>query len=65
VGMRLLEGVDEASFRHRYGVSFWDVYQAAIADLLDRGLVKYTEGRLRVTARGLFLENQVSQAFLR
>ena len=65
VGMRLLSGVDDAAFRRRYQVSYWDVYGKAIEDLLNRGLVEFTEGSLRVTERGLFLENQVSGAFLR
>ena len=65
VGMRLLEGVKEAWFRRRYQVSYWDLYGEAIRDLLKRGLVDYSEGYLQVTERGLFLENQVSSAFLR
>lgn len=65
VGMRLLAGVDEVDFRRRYQVSFWDVYKEAIEELLDRGLVEYREKNLRVTRQGLYLENQVSGAFLR
>jgi oxygen-independent coproporphyrinogen-3 oxidase len=65
VGMRLLRGIDERAFRSRYQVGFSDLYREAIEDLLARGLVEYTEGRLRVTYQGLFLENQVSGAFLR
>ncbi|NLL42849.1 MAG: radical SAM family heme chaperone HemW [Firmicutes bacterium] len=65
VGMRLLAGVDEASFCRRYGISFWELYQPAINDLLARGLVEWDGAKLRVTRLGLFLENQVSAAFLR
>ncbi|MCK9526874.1 MAG: radical SAM family heme chaperone HemW [Limnochordia bacterium] len=65
VGMRLLQGVDEAWFYRRYEVSFWDLYREAIEDLLARGLVQHKEGCLRVTEQGLRLENQVSVAFLR
>ena len=65
VGMRLLAGVSEESFRLRYGVSYFDVYPEQIADLMARGLVEHTDGHLRVTKRGLFLENLVSGAFLR
>ena len=65
VGMRLLEGVAEEYFRLRFKVSYRDVYQEAIDELAARGLVEQVEGRLRVTERGLLLENQVSAAFLR
>lgn len=64
VGMRLLQGVNEADFRQRYGVSFLEVYKKPIKGLIKKGLVEYSGGFLRVTKRGLFLENQVSSAFL-
>ncbi len=65
VGMRLLDGVNELAFRKRYQVSYWDVYGETIEDLLARGLVEYNGEALRVTRQGLYLENQVSGAFLR
>lgn len=65
VGLRLLQGVSEADFQKRYQVSFWDVYAREIQGLLLRGLLEYAAGYLRVTERGLFLENLVSAAFLR
>lgn len=65
VGMRLLQGVSEAEFRRRYEVSFLDVYNEAIQDLKHRDLVEFIDGYLRVTSRGLVLENQVSGEFLR
>lgn len=65
VGMRLLRGVSEKEFRSRYQVSFWDVYGPDITELMAKGLAEYVDGHLRTTPRGLFLENQVSGAFLR
>lgn len=65
VGMRLLQGIDERAFRHRYQVSYWDIYRESIEELLARGLVEYDGEALRVTCQGLYLENQVSGAFLR
>ncbi len=65
VGMRLLQGVEEEWFRNRYQVSYWELYRGAIEELLQRDLVEYKEGWLRVTPTGLLLENQVSSAFLR
>jgi len=60
-----LGGVDEAAFRARYQVSFRDLYSDAIEELMKRGLVQFSAGSLQLTQRGLFLENQVSLAFLR
>ena len=65
VGMRLLRGVDEREFTARFGQSFFRIFGEEIQELLKRGLVEYVEGFLRVTERGLYLENQVSAAFLK
>lgn len=65
VGMRLLEGVAAEEFERRYGLTFWEVYPQEIERLLERGLVEHKQGFLRVSERGLFLENMVSGAFLR
>jgi len=65
LGMRLLEGVDEEAFRRRFQVGFSEVYQGAIAELKAKELVEEAQGCLRVTERGLLLENRVSAAFLR
>lgn len=65
VGMRLLQGVAEADFEGRYKVSFWQIYGPQITKLQQNGLAEYADGYLRVTERGLFLENMVSGAFLR
>lgn len=64
VGMRLLAGVSERNFEKRYGKSFMSVYAKPIKSLLQRGLVQYKDGFLKVTERGLYLENMVSAAFL-
>jgi oxygen-independent coproporphyrinogen-3 oxidase len=65
VGMRLLRGVEEEAFFRRYQVSFRDIYREPREDLLAKGLVQESNGCLRVTRQGLFLENMVSGAFLR
>lgn len=65
VGMRLLKGIAEQDFIRRYHMSFFDVYERAITNLMERGLVHFIAGHLRVTEQGLYLENQVSLAFLR
>lgn len=65
LGMRLLQGVSAEAFRRRYKVSYFVVYEQVIADLLERNLVEYVGGYLRVTKAGLLFENLVSGAFLR
>lgn len=65
VGMRLLQGVEANEFKNRFGIGYGDVYGPEISELIERGLVKFSGGYLRLTERGLYLQNQVSGAFLR
>jgi oxygen-independent coproporphyrinogen-3 oxidase len=69
MGLRLLqEGVSDARFRQRFGVSMKDVYpdeiEAAIAEgLLERSAVGGAF-RLRLTRRGHLLGNRVFVRFV-
>lgn len=65
VGMRLLKGVEEDAFIKRFGLSYFEVFSKEIQWLIKLGLVQFENGFLRVTERGLALENQVSGAFLK
>jgi oxygen-independent coproporphyrinogen-3 oxidase len=65
LGLRLIEGVDEAAFFNRFNVSIKDVYANAVTDLIDRGLLESRDGFLRLTKQGIFLGNLVFSAFLR
>jgi oxygen-independent coproporphyrinogen-3 oxidase len=65
LGLRLTrEGVAEADFRRRFGVSLWEVYGDVIRDLVGAGLVVWDETRLRLSERGRLLGNQVFARFL-
>lgn len=64
LGLRLVEGVDDASFRRRYGVSLFPGYAAQIAELEGLGLVEREGERLRLTARGRLLGNEAFIRFL-
>ncbi len=65
LGLRLVsEGVTEARFRQRFGVSFYDVFAGAIEDLVKRGWLERTAGGIRLTKGGRLLGNQVFAQFL-
>ena len=65
LGLRLVdEGVDRHCFQARYGCDLTDVYAHDIAYLEANGLVELTAHRLRLTARGLMLGNQIFLRFL-
>ena len=69
-GLRLVqEGVADAAFTARFGVSLREVYGREIDELLGFGLVEWKtsgdSGVLRLTRRGWLLGNQVFMRFLR
>ncbi|MSQ41911.1 MAG: radical SAM family heme chaperone HemW [Dehalococcoidia bacterium] len=59
LGLRLLEGVSVAEFRERFGVTPEAAFSAAIERHRALGLLEQAGDRLRLTARGLLLANEV------
>ena len=59
MALRLAEGLSLTAFRERFAVSFDIVYGDAVADLAGLGLVERHGDRVRVTARGRLLANEV------
>jgi oxygen-independent coproporphyrinogen III oxidase len=65
LGLRLvLEGVSEAGFRARFGVSLAETFGEELADLSARGLIERLPDRVRLTAEGRLLGNRVFAQFL-
>lgn len=59
LGLRLLEGIDEAAFEARYGVTLEAEFGPALERHLALGLIERADGRVRLTERGLLLSNEV------
>jgi len=65
LGLRLVqEGVRCADFRQRFGRDVREVYGAQLAQLQELGLLEADDQRVRLTARGRLLGNEVFQRFL-
>lgn len=65
VGMRLTqEGVPDARFRGRFGIGIADAFPEEVVRLLQRGLVAWVDGALRLTRLGTMLGNQVFMEFV-
>jgi oxygen-independent coproporphyrinogen-3 oxidase len=62
-GLRQVAGVDTAAFRRRFGCDV-DVAFPHIARLVADGLAQRSDGRLRLTARGLRFADSVAARFL-
>ena len=69
LGLRLVkEGVSAPQFEDRFGITLTDCYDQAISFGLNRNLLEWGEAstgaRLRLTAKGRFLANQVILQFI-
>jgi len=59
LALRLNDGISPADFRRRFGRELEDVYGPALDELSGLGLIERYDGRIRLTARGRLLANEV------
>ena len=59
LGLRTTEGVSEEAFLQMHGVSLWEVYGEKLKASLRLGLVIRENGFLRLTRRGMDVQNRV------
>ncbi|MBN2006157.1 MAG: radical SAM family heme chaperone HemW [Anaerolineae bacterium] len=64
MGLRLAEGVGNARFNQRFGHDLTEQYGATLQRLQTTGLVEWDTERVRLSAKGRLLGNQVFGAFL-
>ena len=64
LGLRMTEGISAQAFAEKFGASLFEVFGAVVDANRRRGLLEVDGDRLRLTARGLALGNEVFAAFL-
>jgi oxygen-independent coproporphyrinogen-3 oxidase len=63
-GLRRAEGVDLGGFQRTHGIDVAAAWAAPLAEIEEAGLAHITDGRLRLTDRGMLLSNEVFQVFV-
>ncbi len=64
-GLRLTKaGIAEPDFRSRFGRGLTEAFGREIEDLARKGLLEWSDNRLRLTKRGRLLGNQVFMQFI-
>jgi oxygen-independent coproporphyrinogen-3 oxidase len=63
-GLRRSQGIDLARFADFYGVDPLARFGAKLTDAFAAGLLEVTQGRLRLSERGVLLSNEVFQSFV-
>jgi oxygen-independent coproporphyrinogen-3 oxidase len=64
MGLRLNEGVSDASFRERYGQGIAERYPSEVEECLELGLLEWAGERLRLTNEGRPLGNEAFARFV-
>ncbi|MCO7126348.1 radical SAM family heme chaperone HemW [Sporolactobacillus shoreicorticis] len=64
LGLRLMRGVSVEHFKEKFGRPIEQVYGKQLEQLKARGLIHERDGRLAMTPKGVFLGNNVFEAFL-
>lgn len=64
LSLRLIEGIDRAGFRRRYGADPAELFQAAIPRHVSGGHLEVTPTHIRLTRRGLLVADAVMGDFL-
>jgi oxygen-independent coproporphyrinogen III oxidase len=59
LALRLAEGLSLAAFRERYAQEFWPTFEQRLSDIRTLDLLEETAGRVRLTARGRMVGNEV------
>ena len=59
LGLRVLQGIEESDFLRRHGRTLLNAFGNKISFLVKRGLLKYECGCLRLTRRGMDVQNAV------
>ena len=59
LGLRMTEGVSEEAFFQMHGVSLWEAYGEKLKNSMRSGLVIRENGFLRLTRRGMDVQNRV------
>jgi oxygen-independent coproporphyrinogen-3 oxidase len=64
LGLRLIDGIELSAFAERHGRTVDDVYGNVIDEFMMNGLLERDGMRLRLTARGRLLSNELFQRLL-
>ncbi len=64
LGLRKIEGVDRAAFVKRFGTDFARAFSDAVNTLKNKGWLELDEGYVRLTDRGLDMQNSALLEFM-
>ena len=64
LGLRKMEGVSETEFEECFGITIDNVYGTQLEQLIEKGLLERTDGRIMLTKKGIDISNYVFAEFI-
>lgn len=64
LGLRKMNGVSSPRFREKFNMDLQSIFGEKIEQLIERGLLEWSNDSLRLTQQGKYLGNEVFQEFL-
>lgn len=65
LGLRMMEGIDKAEFKKRFGYDIESIYGKEIISLIEEGLIIENDSHIKLTPIGIDFSNQVFVEFLK
>jgi oxygen-independent coproporphyrinogen-3 oxidase len=59
LALRLSDGIEEEGFLRRFGKDFWHTYGDICISYVERGLMEWEHGRVRLTEAGFSVSNAI------
>ena len=63
LGLRTFYGIDAVKFKQRFGIDFLEIYKETIADLENEDQIRVEQNRIRLTRKGMFFLDSITQMF--
>jgi oxygen-independent coproporphyrinogen III oxidase len=64
MGLRLINGIEGEEFKKRFNKDIMEVYKEVIEDNINKGLLEFHCGNLRLTEKGIEVSNYVMSDFI-
>ncbi|MPM91667.1 Oxygen-independent coproporphyrinogen-III oxidase-like protein YqeR [bioreactor metagenome] len=64
LGLRMTRGIDRKRFEHRFGTDIVKKFQTSVSNLGKNGLLEVDDSAVRLTEKGLDVQNSVLMAFM-
>ena len=63
LGLRTYNGIEVVEFKQRFGIDFLEIFKETLADLKNEAQIKLEQNRVRLTRKGMFFLDGITEMF--